>query len=183
MLNGLSNLPSNPNVLLAADSRVATIWRIDIETGAVAQAINSTLFSADANATTPIGIDGLKVSDDGAYAYFSNVYQAIFGRVPISDDGTTLVATGDAEIVYQFTSDGTWDDFYLNGTLAYGAQDPSLLGLIDLTTGEHTNLYNITDLSGGPTSVTPKGDGQTWYLTSNGDSATVSSGEVWEIVL
>ncbi|PSR81789.1 hypothetical protein BD289DRAFT_484234 [Coniella lustricola] len=183
MLNGLANLPSNPHILLAADSRVATIWRIDIDTGSVAPAINSTLFSADANATAPIGIDGLKVSDDGAYAYFTNVYQAIFGRVPISDDGTTLVATGEAEIVTQFTADGTWDDFYLNGTVAYGAQDPSLLGRIDTTTGEQTNLFNITELAGGPTSVTPKGDGLTWLLTSNGDSAGALSGEVWEIIL
>ncbi|KAF3760360.1 hypothetical protein M406DRAFT_353883 [Cryphonectria parasitica EP155] len=183
MLNGMAALPSNSHVLVLADSRVGCLWRVDIDTGSVAEAVTSEYFLAPDNATTPIGIDGLKITADGSYAYFTNVYLELLGRIPIADNGSALVATGDAEIVTNFLGDDDWDDFQLNGTIAYGAQDPYYLSSVDLTTGELTVLINDTSIAGGPTSVVLKGDGSTIYLTTRGDSTTEASGQIIEITL
>lgn len=121
MLNGIAALPSNPHVLVIADSRLVCLWRVDIDTGSVSKAIESTLMNATASATVPVGIDGLKISADGSYACFSNVNWAFLARVPIADNGTSLVATGDIEIVTNFEADDDWGDLTLNGTVAYGA--------------------------------------------------------------
>lgn len=73
MLNGMAALPSDPSILVIADSRVGCLWRVDVETGSVAKAIESPYMLPTDNATTPIGIDGLKISADSSYAYFTNV--------------------------------------------------------------------------------------------------------------
>lgn len=182
MLNGMATLPSNPNVLVIADSRLGCLWRVDITTGAVAKSFSSTLMNATAGAAQPIGIDGLKISDDGAYAYFSNVNREYLGRLPIYDNGTVLVATGDIEVVTEFPGTDDWDDFQLNGTVAYGAQDPSYLSKVDLETGELEVVANITEISGGPTSVLLAGDGVA-YITTRGDQASGTSGQVFEVTL
>lgn len=99
---------------------------------------------------------------------------------PIADNGTALVATGDVEVVTDFEADDDWDDFALNGTFAYGAQDPSLFSKVDVTTGEYTLIANITDAVG-PTSITLKGDGVHAYLTTRGDKTSGTSGQVFEV--
>ncbi|KAJ4389574.1 hypothetical protein N0V93_007045 [Gnomoniopsis smithogilvyi] len=180
MLNGMAALPSNPSILVLADSRVGCLWRVDIETGSVAKAIESSYMLPFANSTQPIGIDGLKISADSSYAYFTNVVLSNLARVPIADNGTALVATGDVEIITDFDGDDDWDDFALNGTIAYGAQDPSLFSKVDLETGEYTLIANITDAVG-PTSVVLKGDGVHAYLTTRGDQTSGTSGQVFEV--
>lgn len=81
MLNGMAALPSNPSILVVADSRVGCLWRVDIETGSVQKAISSSYMLPTENATTPIGIDGLKISADSSYAYFTNVVLSNLARV------------------------------------------------------------------------------------------------------
>lgn len=81
MLNGMAALPSNPSILVVADSRVGCLWRVDVETGSVQKAISSPYMLPTENATTPIGIDGLKISADGSYAYFTNVVLSNLARV------------------------------------------------------------------------------------------------------
>lgn len=81
MLNGMAALPSNPSILVLADSRMGCLWRVDTETGAVSKAIESPYMLPTANATKPIGIDGLKISEDGSYAYFTNVVLSNLARV------------------------------------------------------------------------------------------------------
>lgn len=81
MLNGMAALPSNPSILVVADSRVGCLWRVDVETGSVQKAISSSYMLPTENATTPIGIDGLKISADGSYAYFTNVVLSNLVRV------------------------------------------------------------------------------------------------------
>lgn len=179
MLNGMAALPSNPHVLVVADSRLGCLWRVDIDTGAVAKAYANPLLNATANATVPIGLDGLKISPDGAYAYVTNVNRLFFGRVPIADNGTTLVATGDLEVLTYLEED--WDDFILNGTVAYGAQNPYYVSSVDLTTGELAVLVNDTSMSGGPTSLTLAADGSTAYVTTRGSTPT--SGQIIEVTL
>lgn len=99
---------------------------------------------------------------------------------PIADNGTALVATGDVEIVTAFDGDDDWDDFALDGTIAYGAQDPSLFAKVDLETGEYTLIADITDALG-PTSIVLKGDGVHAYLTTRGDQASGASGQIFEV--
>lgn len=79
MLNGMVALPSNPSVLVLGDSRLGCLWRVDIETGSVTKAIEDPLMLPTANATKPIGIDGLKIAD--SYFYFSNVVLANLARM------------------------------------------------------------------------------------------------------
>lgn len=101
---------------------------------------------------------------------------------PIADNGTALVATGDVEVITEFDADDDWDDFALNGTIAYGAQDPSMISKVDLETGEYTLIANITDASG-PTSVVLAGDGVHAYFTTRGDQTSGTSGQVFEVTI
>lgn len=178
MLNGMAALPSNPHILVIADSRLGCLWRVDIDSGAVAKAIADPLLNATAGATVPIGVDGLKISPDGAYAYVTNVNLLFLGRIPIADNGTALVATGDLEVVTYFETEDDWDDFVINGTIAYGAQSPNYFSQVDLETGELTVLVNDTAMDG-PTSITLNEDRTSAYLTTRGASPV--SGQVFEI--
>lgn len=185
MLNGMVALPTDPHVLVIADSRVGCLWRVDIDTGAVAKAIESPLMLPTTNTTTPIGIDGLKFSADGRTAYFTSVTQEFFARLPVYDNGTALVATGDVEILTTFEGDDNWDDLALaqNDTVAYGAMNPGVVARVELDTGDMTVVVNDTTISGGPTSVVLKGDGVHAYVTTRGDSASGTSGQVYEVTL
>lgn len=180
MLNGMAPLPQSLHIIVLADSRLGCLWRVDVTTGAVAKAISDPLFNATANASVPVGLDGLKISPDGAYAYFTNVARLILGRVPISDDGTTLTATGDVEVIAELEDD--IDDFVFNGTSTiYAAQNPYSVSKIDLTTNELTYVVDATIMSGGPTSLTIAADGETAYVTTRG--STPMSGQIIEVTL
>lgn len=179
MLNGMAALPATPHILVLADSRLGCLWRVDTDTGAVAKAYANELLNATANASVPIGIDGLKISPDGAYAYVTNVNRLFFGRVPIADDGTALTATGDLEVLTYLEDD--WDDFILNGTVAYGAQNPDAVSVVDLSSGALTYVVNDTAMAGGPTSLTLAADGHTAYVTTRG--STPVSGQIFEVTL
>lgn len=185
MLNGMVALPSNPHVLVIADSRVGCLWRVDIDTGNVVKAISSTLFNATANSTAPIGIDGLKFSSDGLTAYFTNVDLDFFGKLPVYDNGTALVATGGIEILTTFEGDDNWDDLALaqNDTIAFGAMNPGIVAKVVLETGDMTVIVNDTTVQGGPTSVVLKGDGVHAYVTTRGDATTLASGQIYEVTL
>lgn len=174
MLNGMASLPSNPRVLLIADSRVGCLWRADLDTSTVTKAVEDDTMLAPANATVPIGVDGLKIT--GGYAYFTNVAKLFFARVPISDDGSA--ATGPVEVLTYLDDD--FDDFAVDGIYAYAAQGPSLVRKVDLATGELVSVVvNDTAMAGSPTSVTLKGDGIHGYVTTMGQQATGASGQVF----
>ncbi|KAJ9144126.1 Six-bladed beta-propeller, TolB-like [Pleurostoma richardsiae] len=178
MLNGMASLPSNPHVLLVADSRVGCLWRVDLDTSTVTKAVEDDTMLAPTNATVPIGVDGLKIT--GGYAYFTNVAKLTFARVPIADDGSA--ATGAVEVLDYLDDD--IDDFAVDGTYAYAAQQPSLVVKVDLETGEMVSvLVNDTTMAGGPTSVTLKGDGIHAYLTTMGSRTTGASGQIFEFEL
>lgn len=185
MLNGMAALPTNPRVLVVADSRVGCLWRVDVDTGAVAKAVESPLMLPAANSTQPIGVDGLKISADGLAAYFTSVTGDFLARVPVRDDGSALAATGAVEVLTTFEGQDNWDDLALGagGTVAYGAMNPSLVARVALGTGELTVVVNDTTMAGGPTSVVLKGDGVHAYVTTRGDSATGSSGQIYEVTL
>ncbi|KAK7756275.1 hypothetical protein SLS62_001871 [Diatrype stigma] len=178
MLNGMASLPSNPHVLLIADSRLGCLWRVDLDAKTVTKAVEDDAMLAPANATIPIGVDGLKVT--GGYAYFTNVANLTFARLPIAEDGSA--ATGAVEVLAYLEDD--IDDFAVDGPYAYGAQQPNLVTKVDLETGETVSvLVNDTTMQGGPTSVTLKGDGIHAYLTTMGSKTTGASGQIFEFEL
>ncbi|KAI1330590.1 hypothetical protein F5Y16DRAFT_408484 [Xylariaceae sp. FL0255] len=181
-LNGMAALPANPATILVPDSNLGVIWRVNTLTGAVGKAITDSYFGIPANATTKIGINGLKVRGD--YAYFTNTAQAVFGRVPITSAGNRA---GPVEILLANTG-AAWDDFNIdvNGD-AYLMQSP---GAVLKVTPEGQTSYaagtvNSTVLYG-PTSLTFPGGGKA-YVTTRGGSVAGStveySGQVFEIEL
>ncbi|KZV61920.1 hypothetical protein PENSPDRAFT_592171 [Peniophora sp. CONT] len=188
MLNGVDSLPSFPNVILAADSRVASIWRVDADTGAVANILTSDAFNATENATVPIGINGLKIFNGSVY--FTNTARATFGRVAITDDG---YPDGDGEVEIIATLNDTasdWDDFVIDKAtgVAYIAQANSAVASIApdgtqtiVLGGDNSNVII------GPTSVTLALDNTTAYVTTRGGSVNNStfqfSGQVVEFTL
>lgn len=184
MLNGLASIPASPHIILASDSRVGAIFRIDTDAGTSELAFEDDLFVAPANATTPLGINGIKVS--GGYAYFTNTGQYIFGRVPITDDG---YKAGDAEVVtYADASTGyDWDDFIFDAAgNIFAAQTPNAAGQIFLN-GTYASLAGggNSTLFHRPTSVTATSDGKTLYVTTGGNTVdnVTYSGQVIEVQL
>jgi hypothetical protein len=184
MLNGLASLPAYPHIVLASDSQRGAVFRIDTKAGTSELAFEDDLFAVPANATTPLGINGIKVSD--GYAYFTNTGQYIFGRISITDDGYKV---GDAEVVaYSNAATGyDWDDFVIGSSGGiFAAQTPNAVGQIFLN-GSYTTLAGGGDntLFHRPTSVTVTPDGMTLYVTTGGNSidGATYSGQVIEVQL
>lgn len=168
MLNGAAGLPANPHILLLADSRQGAVFRVDTDAGTSEIAFQDELLTPTANATVPIGINGLKIH--GGYLYFSNTARYILGRVAIDEDG---YKAGDVEVYASVDSNAyayDWDDFVIDadGNI-YTAQTPNAVGLIS-TDGAQTVVAGGGDdtLMRRPTSVTLAADGKTGYVTTGG---------------
>jgi len=114
ILNGIIRHPTNPGLLLAADSAVGAIWRVDLVDGTHDVAIASPLLQPTGTAPgTNLGINGLKAA--GSHLYFTNSAQRFFGRVAIDHGGN---AAGNIEILANSTdagSDVVYDDIALDG--------------------------------------------------------------------
>ncbi|KAF0318807.1 hypothetical protein GQ607_013939 [Colletotrichum asianum] len=182
MLNGLASLPSKPHVVLATDSRLGSIFRIDTQTGATEVAITDDLFAAPANATIPIGINGIKIAD--GYAYFTNTARTSFGRVPITQDG---YKAGDVETLAIASGGYAWDDFVIDASgNIFAAQTQNALGQI------FVNGTFVTVAGGGdttfihrPTSVAVSEDNKTLFVTTGGNAVdgVTYSGQVLAVEL
>ncbi|KAF3766604.1 hypothetical protein M406DRAFT_68919 [Cryphonectria parasitica EP155] len=173
--NGLVSLPSDPNVLLVADSVLGLIWRIDLEAKTAVQVISDELMalSTDSPTGVDLGIDGLKLYIDEAtgelYVYFTNVSKLFLARMPILANGTA--ATGAAEIVANQTGTDNWDDMAIaqNSSLIFGAMNPTYIQMVNITSGEVAIVANFTTTEG-PTSVVLADDGVHGYsFTRDGD--------------
>lgn len=101
--NGLVSLPTDPNILLVADSVLGLIWRIDLKAKTAVEAVSDDLMALTTDSPTGVelGIDGLKLYTDKAtnqlYIYFTNVSKLLLARVPILANGSA--ATGPSEYV------------------------------------------------------------------------------------
>ncbi|KZV63724.1 hypothetical protein PENSPDRAFT_657084 [Peniophora sp. CONT] len=187
LLNGVDSLPAHPNIILTSDSSSACIWRVDTDTGAVEKVIEDEAFNVTANATVPVGVDGLKIFNGSVY--FTNAERATFGRVAITDDG---YPAGEIEIIATLndTVGGLWDDFAIDPTtgIAYVAQPGSAVTSI-APNGTQTIVFNggNSSLLVGPTSITLGLDKTTAYVTTSGGtvgtSTFVYSGQVVEFTL
>ncbi|KAI1347950.1 hypothetical protein F5Y01DRAFT_293793 [Xylaria sp. FL0043] len=96
-IDGMTTLPKDPHIILAADAIGGRILRINTAVGNNTVSVafeHEALKPSDQTNTTVKGIRGLVAKDD--YLYFTNSGQGIFGRFPIDENGNS---TGDAELL------------------------------------------------------------------------------------
>jgi hypothetical protein len=170
LLNGLTTLSSD--AVLASDSAVGGIYRIDLKTGESVVVLNDTTMDGFGVA----GVNGIRLR--GQMLYYSNTVQGLLARIPISL--STGKATGPAEVLVS-NHVGT-DDFALDakGEAAYVVNNfGDYLYRVDFASKRSTNL--TTDpLVKGATSAQfgrAKGDETTLYVTTNGgtESSTLKT--------
>ncbi|KAL2865288.1 uncharacterized protein BJX67DRAFT_389498 [Aspergillus lucknowensis] len=85
LLNGLAVV--SPNIVLATDTLVGGIVRIDLKTGEADKVLEGDAFTK--------GVNGLKYSEP--YLYYTNSLEGVFGRVSV--DPSTGEPTGEAEVI------------------------------------------------------------------------------------
>ncbi|KAJ5317500.1 hypothetical protein PENANT_c036G02427 [Penicillium antarcticum] len=172
MLNGMASLPTRPYIVLVADSRLGSLFRVDTITGLSEVVFANSALAAPSNASMPIGINGLKIV--GEYVYFTNSALNIFAKIPVSDDGMRF---GRVQIIARLdaiTSGSDWDDFFIDADgNAYIAQPTNALarvtpaGTVSVFAGGGDSLDLV-----GPTSVQIAAGGRVAYVTTRG-------GTVW----
>ena len=103
-LNGLTTLEGSPDIVLAADSALGAIRRLNVTSGEHTLAIESPLFAG--TRIIPLGINGLCTFD--GQLYFLNSAQGTYGRVPLNTDGS---AAGEVQILARINLPAVYDDF------------------------------------------------------------------------
>lgn len=185
MLNGMDSLPQNPAIVLIADSRVGAVWRVNTTDGNVTMAYQGDLLLPPDNATVPIGINGLKVSN--GYVYFTNTAKSLFARIAVTDDGVMYGEVDTVAVLVSGEEDYDWDDFVIDssGEIAYMAQSPNAVGRVVIGTGEMDVVFGVGNDTSliGPTSVTLAEDGVTAYVSTRGMQSSGISGQLVEISL
>ncbi|KAI1311770.1 hypothetical protein F5Y03DRAFT_382034 [Xylaria venustula] len=111
IVNGLAFIPgSSPPAVLVADSALSLVWRVDLTTGEYEVAAEVPEMKGSANASTPLGVNGLKTRDGDLY--FSNTNLASIFRLPLDERG---VVPQDAQAVRVAKLDATFmDDFLID---------------------------------------------------------------------
>ncbi|KAJ7715833.1 hypothetical protein B0H16DRAFT_1804872 [Mycena metata] len=96
--NGLTALPTAPDILLFSDSTLGAVWQLDARTGASRIAIQdpSMLPSAAPVVGINAGINGLHVRLEAQtpYLYFTNTHLATFSRVALEFKRGNVSAAG-----------------------------------------------------------------------------------------
>ncbi|KUJ23695.1 uncharacterized protein LY89DRAFT_679035 [Mollisia scopiformis] len=112
--NGIASIPESPNLILAADSAIGAIWRVDLLTGLYGIAFSDPLFTPISTAQgSNLGINGLKIKD--GYLHFTDSAQGIYGRVEIDSLGNKIGAVDlIANITASVATGGVYDDFALD---------------------------------------------------------------------
>lgn len=173
ILNGIVRHPLNPTLLLAADSALGAVWRVDLLTGCYSVAFSDPLLAPLGTAPgTNLGINGLKAR--GSYLYFTNSARRYFGRVEVDYHGSVV---GEIEVISNSTDAGAdviYDDIALDrvGGGGWIASHPSYAVHVDLDGRQR--VVNDTDKLLNPTSAAfGRGDGEeerTLYVTNGGES-------------
>jgi len=173
IFNGIARHPSNPTLLLAADSAAGRVWRVNLLTGSYEVAFSDPLLTPVGTAPgTNLGINGLKAR--GEYLYFTNSARRFFGRVGIDLLGS---AVGRIEVIANSSvagGDVVYDDFALEEKHdggAWIASHPSYVVHVNSRAGQ--TVVNDTGLLLNPTSAAfGRGDGGeegTLYVTNGGE--------------
>jgi hypothetical protein len=176
ILNGLTHLQDNPNIVLAADSEAGIVYSLNIVSGVSAVAIQNSAFSPGGKT---LGINGLHVDAAGNNLYFTNSAMGTFGRIPI--DGNNGEATGAATVIATAAEGDNYDDFAIDGQgNSWIAVHPDILTEVT-EAGVQTTILNSTQLLQ-PTSAIFSAGKQTLYIVTDGDAeAHTQSGQVYEV--
>ncbi|KAF8861159.1 hypothetical protein BDZ45DRAFT_587482 [Acephala macrosclerotiorum] len=157
--NGVTAVPGSTKILIA-DYVQGIVWRVDVKSGAVDIAANSSALAAS-------GVNGIHAPGDG-YIYFTNTGTSSYGRLPISSTGTE---TGAATVLFQNTAVSP-DDFALypsmSSTAAFLMDSGS--NRVVYTPGNGNSFTTIANISG-PTAAAfgrRSGDGNSLYVSSTG---------------
>ncbi|KAB5515533.1 hypothetical protein GE09DRAFT_1159894, partial [Coniochaeta sp. 2T2.1] len=173
IFNGIARHPTNSALLLAADSALGAVWRVDLRTGAYGVAFSSTLLALTGTAPgTNLGINGLKARGD--YLYFTNSARRFFGRVKIDGQGG---AAGPIEIISSSSKAGEdviYDDIALGGDGdAWIASHPGYA--VHVKKDGAQRVVNDTELLLNPTAAAfgrgSKEQERTLYVTNGGEFA------------
>jgi hypothetical protein len=97
LFNGVASIPEDPYIILAADSHLGAVWKVDLRTGAYDVAFADPLFETRPDlplSGANLGIDGIKIWDK--YLYWANSIHNQIGRVKINEKGEKI---GPLEVV------------------------------------------------------------------------------------
>jgi hypothetical protein len=112
IFNAITTVPGKPNLILAADSAIGAVWKVNLVTGRYDIAFSDPLFQPiNSTPGENLGINGLLAK--GYYLYFANSARNIYGRIKIDAFGSKMSAVeviGENPIV-----GGHYDDFDLDG--------------------------------------------------------------------
>jgi hypothetical protein len=147
-LNGMTLLEPGSPFLLIADSVLGVVWRLNFLTSEYEIILESPLMQPPPGPIL-LGINGIHIF--GSSVYFTNSFQGIFARVPVSLSGSDAgSATGDFEVV---ANNGVCDDFTFDKKgNAFITQDPG--DALQLVTPEG----KVTVLVGNVNSTIVEGD-------------------------
>jgi hypothetical protein len=108
IFNGIAAVPGSNILILAADSAIGAVWRVNILTGNYEIVFQDPLFLPVGTAPgTNLGINGIRTKE--GFLYFTNSAQGIFGRVPINRFGGKA---GPAEVISSIeVPGGHYDSF------------------------------------------------------------------------
>ncbi|KJZ75229.1 hypothetical protein HIM_05423 [Hirsutella minnesotensis 3608] len=186
MMNGLASVPSQPHILLSADSIEGRILRINTITRQVDVAIADEALAPRDSRTFPLGVNGLRIRND--YLYFTNSGRGTFARIRITTDGSRAGPT-ETLAVLSSPANGSYayDDFTFDSIgNAYLTLHPSAVN--EVTTGG----LQYTFAGGGsdrtikqPTSAALANDGQSIYVSTGGTNLTnqIFGGQILKINL
>jgi len=177
ILNGLTRLQDNPDIVLAADSEAGIVYSLNIASGVSAVAIQNSAFSPPSG--TGLGINGLHVDTTGNNLYFSNSAAGTFGRISI--DGSNGAATGSVSILATAAEGEDYDDFAVDSQgNSWITIHPNYVAKVT-EGGVQTTILNTTHLLQ-PTSAILSAGGQILYVVTDGDAEHhTQSGQVWQI--
>lgn len=146
--NGMTILAPGSQYLLIADSVLGVVWRLNYLTSRYETILESPLMQPPPGPIV-LGINGIHVFN--SFAYFTNSFQGLFARVPVSLYGRDAgSATGIYEVI---SNNGPGDDFAFDKDgNAYITQDPGdALQLV-------TQAGKLTVLAGNVNSTIVEGD-------------------------
>ncbi|KAK7057947.1 hypothetical protein R3P38DRAFT_2843782 [Favolaschia claudopus] len=107
LVNGLTAVPGNPDIVLAAESSLGGVYEINLRTGTIRRKFQDVLMGP--TPPTPLGINGLHVHN--GFLYFTNSVRGALYRIPLR--GGTIETLGD---VSNFGGIGAalYDDFAID---------------------------------------------------------------------
>ncbi|KAK6071442.1 hypothetical protein SCUP515_07838 [Seiridium cupressi] len=139
VLNGATAVPgcggSSPSAVLIADSAGGLVFRVDTKTGAVETAVQVSEMAPIANASSPVGINGIKIRDE--YLYFDNSYAAALYRIKITSSGFAA-AGASVETVARVPGETFLDDFTFgaDGSIWIASNHGSTVLKVNVQTGD-----------------------------------------------